>query len=146
MSSLPRANLWLKLLLRELRRRGLTSAVRGIKLRASKVVSARNAKSPRAFCQVTVGSSVIECAPEIEALPQAFIVGILLHEVAHIILESEPGDPELNVDEFVLDQVEDSGYAYRDAEYVTVTDEQPRWRKAKNIEWVRESFLERLKR
>ncbi len=136
---LPYASAWLKKLLRELRRRKLGNFY-GVKLKHDKVCDQRNQKSPRAFCHVVIGKPEIHCSKAIEYLDSNFIVGILLHELIHMVV-TEGDDPELDVDEFVIEHLRDTGYTYMDTKYF---DPFLGKRKAKSIECVKLSFLETI--
>ncbi len=133
------AEVWLKRLLKELRKRGFGRALRNVNIFWSYVCDMRNKKDPRAFCHVVLGNPKIRCARALDLLPDVAIAGILLHELAHMIVEHKPGDPELNVDDFVLEVIPDAGYHYGECEYVD-----GRRRKAKNIEMVSKKFLEKI--
>lgn len=95
-------------------------------------------KSARSFCFVIIGDDhVIHYASSLVALPVKFVIGILLHEIAHMVIE-EDGDPELGVDEWVLENVPDSGYEYKNIRY---EDFDGKTKTAKNLECVSEKFL-----
>ncbi len=134
---------YLKPLLAYLEREGNISTWMKSQIRTihSRKADANNAKSPRSFCFVIIGEHAIHCADAIKNLPDKFIVGILLHEIAHMIIEEDGGDPELGVDEWVLENVPDSGYEYKN---VTYTDPDDRRRAAKNLECVSEEFLHEI--
>ncbi len=104
-----------------------------IRLRRSQRANANNKKSPRSFCHVIIGEFNIHYADALLDLPLEFVVGILLHEIAHMIIEEDGGDPELGVDEWVLENVPEAGYSYRDAKYGR--------RVAKNLECVSLLFV-----
>lgn len=99
-----------------------------------------NSKSDRSFCFVFLGERAIHCAKAIELLPDEFIVGILLHEIAHMIVEKQKGDPELLVDEWVTENIPESGYHYSDVKYFDYDGE----RNAKNLECVTKQFLKTI--
>lgn len=138
--SLPLASEYLRRLLRYLRGRGYAAALRGIKLRHSAALDRRNQTSARAFCHVIVGKPTIHCAKAIEELPPQYILGLLLHEITHVIIGvDEVGDPELQVDEFILNQWPETDYEYSDVMYL---DRNGKRRMAKNLERVSVRFME----
>lgn len=104
----------------------------------SRMADANNERSARSFCFVVIGEHKINCATAISALPPEFIIGILLHEIAHMVIEEDGGDPELGVDEWVLENVTDSGYKYENVSYIGRTDKA---RTAKSLERVSNKFL-----
>jgi hypothetical protein len=127
---------WLRLLKRYLKSKGFP--LNRVSLTHSRKADQRNKKSPRGFCHVVIGRPTIHCAEALETLPDEFIVGILLHELAHMLVK-ESDDPELDVDEFVLENCPESGYHYADVKYAA-----PQWRVAKNLECVSKAFLKEL--
>lgn len=139
---------WLNLLCSWLRKRG-------VKLRPALVIDEKqvkaNAKDPRAFCRVELGDKKknIYCAVALVALPPEAIVGILLHEITHMLIVEDGGDPELADDEYVLDHFPQAGYHYATIEYATV-EMTPKFsgrvRTAKNIEVVSSNFIKTLKK
>ncbi len=133
-------NHYLKPLLAHLNARGLLTHWMKSKIRTvhSRRADGNNEASARAFCFVVIGEFVIHYASALKALPDEFIVGILLHEVVHMLIE-EKGDPELGVDEWVLEHVPEAGYCYKTAKY---EDFDGARRIAKNIECVSKKFLD----
>lgn len=99
---------------------------------------AKEEEAARSFCFVILGERTIYYASALKALPESFITGILLHEIAHMIVENERGDPELTVDEWVIANVPEAGYAYKNVRYIDFTGKP---RTAKNLECVTEDFL-----
>ncbi len=106
-----------------------------IRLVRSKKANDQNKEKARQFCFVFPGEYNINYADALLKLPMSFLVGILLHEIAHMVIR-EGRDPELDVDEWVLDKVPEAGYDYRDCHYGK--------RVAKNLECVTEAFIEEL--
>lgn len=98
----------------------------------SKKANEQNKASARQFCFVVIGQHDIHYADALLKLPMNFFVGILLHEIAHMVVR-EGRDPELDVDEWVIENVPDSGYEYRDVAYGH--------RRAANLECVSEKFV-----
>ncbi len=110
-----------------------------IRLSRSRKASSNNEASPRSFCFVILGEHKIHYADALYALPDTAICGILLHEVAHMLIDENGGDPELGVDEWVLENVPEAGYGYMDTTYAD--PETGRRRTAKAIESVSRKFL-----
>ncbi len=104
-----------------------------IRLHRSRLANTNNQKSARSFCFVIIGEFEIHYADALLELPLPFMVGILLHEIAHMVIKEDGGDPELGVDEWIIDNVPEAGYRYADAKYGRRT--------ARNLERVSESFL-----
>ncbi len=135
-------NHYLKPLLEYLCSRELCSVWMKSKIKTSHSAKAdlNHKASPRSFCFI-LGERTIHYASSIKALPDVFIVGILLHEIAHQIIEEDGGDPELGVDEWILENVPESGYAYANVRYI---DFDQKARTAKNLERVSGSFLNKV--
>lgn len=112
-----------------------------IKTSHSRKADENHIKSARSFCFVVLGEYIIHYASALKSLPDDFIVGILLHEIAHMIIEEDGGDPELGVDEWVLENVPEAGYVYNNVRYVDFTNKP---RTAKNLECVSEKFLKMI--
>lgn len=135
---------YLKPLLSYLRRQGHISQYMAAKIKSTHSFEAdlnhevRGDKGARSFCFVVIGERTINYASTIKSLPDRFIVGILLHEIAHMIIENEKGDPELGVDEWVIANVPESDYEYKNVRYIDFTQKP---RTAKNLECVSEKFL-----
>ena len=127
---------WLKLLKRYMKSKGFP--LNRVSLTHSRKADKRNANDPRGFCHVVLGRPTIHCAEALKTLPDQCIVGILLHELAHMIVD-EGEDPELDVDEWVLEKCPEAGYHYADIKYAS-----PKFRVAKNLECVTKSFLKQL--
>lgn len=104
-----------------------------IKLVRSQRATEQNQASPRQFCFVVIGQHDIHFAAALLKLPTPFIVGIQLHEIAHMVIE-EKGDPELGVDEWVIEQVPEAGYHYRNVSYGK--------RRARSLECVSGEFCD----
>jgi hypothetical protein len=117
----------------------------GVKLSESRLANTQNKKDPRAFCYVIVGQKKIHHCKALALLPDQFIVGILLHEIGHILqVEDDPevDDPEVDCDELILSRFPEAGYHYADARYTHDREK----RVARNIECVSEKFLKELTR
>lgn len=118
-------------------------AVRGIRLRGDKEADANNRKDPRAFAFVIGKSKVIRCARVMDWLPPNARVGILLHEILHIVLNARHGpESEVDVDEFATAELEKTGYCYKNVDYLDGPS--LKTRTAKAIECVSTAFLKRL--
>lgn len=116
---LKAAKYWLTKLTSYMYSRGVPAKkIARVTLRHSVTLDKRNKKDARAFCQVECGSSLVHCSKAIEDLHERFIVGILLHEIAHVVLgcDNEPDD-EVAVDEWIIKNFPEAGYAYYDTEY-----------------------------
>jgi hypothetical protein len=100
----------------------------------------RNQKDPRAFAYVEEGSFIIHAARNIERLPANFRVGILLHEIGHIVIKGFHGpDSEVDVDQWVLDSFPEANYDYEDAAYIdTFTMDR---RIASDLQYVGDDFV-----
>lgn len=122
-------------LLTHLRDRGLvTNWLRSkVRLVRSKKANDQNKASARQFCFVFLGEHKIHFSDALLKLPEEFIVGILLHEIAHMVVK-EGRDPELDVDEWVVEHVPEAHYHYADARYGK--------RVAKNLECVGREFFD----
>ncbi len=112
-----------------------------IKTSHSRKADAHHEDSARSFCFVILGERVIHYASAIKCLPDKFIVGILLHEIVHMIIEEKPGDPELGVDEWVIENLPEAGYEYKSVRYIDFTGKA---RTAKDLECVSEKFLKTI--
>jgi hypothetical protein len=117
----------------------------GIKLRWDSDYDLANKEDPRAICYVRSDDPAIYCSGAIEALAPEVRMGVLLHEVGHLILEAFCGDDcEVDVDDFCINDVAESGYHYADSEYISP------WTQtavlAKNIEHVSQVFLDEVYR
>lgn len=131
---------YLRPLLKYLEQQGLISTWMKSQIRAvnSRKADANHKKSARSFCFVIIGEHVIYCASALTDLPDEYLVGILLHEVAHMIIEEDGGDPELGVDEWILENVPEAKYQYADLHYAD------KRRKSNNLERVSEKFLREI--
>lgn len=103
-----------------------------------------NRKDPRAFCHVARGEKYIYCTQALEFVPVHVRLGILLHEIAHILNDAFDGDEsEIVVDEFCVFKIPESGYKYLDqVVYMSPWDHAPI--AAKNIEAVTGDFVYRI--
>lgn len=112
-----------------------------ITIKDSETAVVRNKKDARSFCHVVIGRPTIYAAlSEMEALPDEFICGLLLHEMAHILINEDGGDPELGVDEWILSNVPAAGYRYGNVKYYSIGRNRKQ-REARNVEKVSKKFL-----
>jgi hypothetical protein len=137
------AKFWIEPIKDYVRSKGLKPrgkfGLKQVTVQPSSKADTNNVLSSRSFCHVVIGNPIIYCAKNIDQLKDEFVVGILLHEVAHMLVK-EGSDPELDVDEFILENFPESGYCYADTQYGGTR----RPRKAKNLECVKTEFLENL--
>ena len=119
--------------------------LRATRLEHSFDCDALNASKPRQFCQVDLSRDepVIQCAKAIEAVPREVILGLLLHEIAHLLLGETGDKAEVHVDRLLFEFLPEAEYSYTDTYYLV-----PRvgGRMAHNIqtvgaEFAREVFL-----
>jgi hypothetical protein len=115
----------------------------GVKLQWDAEHDLVNRADTRAFCYVRSNDPVIYCSAAIENLLPEARMGVLLHELGHLLLEAFCGDDcEVDVDEFCMNEVPASGYHYADAQYLSPwTNELVT---AKNLECVSPAFLEEV--
>ncbi len=134
---------YLEPLLSYLMRHGHLSQSMRFEIRAvhSAKADEHHRKNRRSFCHVILGERAIRYASSIKALPETFIVGILLHEIVHMIIENEKGDPELGVDQWIIDNIPEARYDYKNVRYI---DFDGQARVAHNLECVADKFLSRI--
>jgi len=113
-----------------------------IKLVWVKCQDETNLKNPRAFCFTQRGDLSIYCARALNELPVEARVGVLLHELGHIVMDAFDGDEcEVTADQFGFD-LREAGYGYKDVEYVNpISYELVR---ANSLETVSPQFVEKL--
>ena len=123
--------------------RGFDDTILDVRLKFDGANDRMNAKDPRAFCFCVEGENIIHCSNALLDLPAEPCIGILLHELAHLILNAFHGEKaEVDVDLFCTEKIPEAGYHYRDCTYFNsllgkeVT--------AKNIEWVSTDFIHRI--
>jgi len=111
-----------------------------------------NARDPRAFCFVEKERpNFIHCAKAIEELTPEARVGVLYHEIGHILLNAFHGDEsEVEVDEWCLTFLPMSNYTYRDTAYLVtgkVGKSDVAWgRIAKSLQSVAPGFVRVLEK
>ena len=115
-----------------------------ITLRNTAVAERNNKENPRMVCYVVSGSHVINCSRASEAVGPRARVGLLIHEMGHVLTRSgDVPDEEVQADLWVEMQFHHSGYTYRDHIYVSPhTGKQVT---AKHVEHVSEEFLKKLR-
>ena len=115
----------------------------GIKLQWDAEHDLVNRNDPRAFCYMRPNDPVIYCSAAVESLLPEARIGVLLHELGHLILAAFCGDDcEVDVDDFCMNDVRASGYHYEDVQYLSPwTNELVT---AKNLECVSPAFLEEV--
>ena len=101
-----------------------------------------NIDNPRNFCAVTPKNIIILCSRFIESPPPEARIGILLHEISHIVANAFGGDEsEVDCDVWIKENVPEAGYEYRDIDYkrdgVDVT--------AKGLQVVSKKFVRMLR-
>ena len=83
----------------------------------------KNRSNPRFFCYVEEYREgepwIIRCAGNLELAAPPLRIGVLLHEIGHLVLNAfrEGQESEVDVDTWVLDSFPESGYTYRDGAY-----------------------------
>jgi len=79
----------------------------------------RNRREPRGFCSVDPNNTgAIRCAAAIEELRPEARIGILYHELGHIMLDAfESDESEVDVDEWCAHFAPEAGYTYMDTTY-----------------------------
>ena len=78
-----------------------------------------NLRDPRAFCYVDPEyPGEIRCAAALESLRREARIGVLFHEIGHIVLNAFHGDEsEVDVDHWCRTFVPESAYTYMDTAY-----------------------------
>jgi hypothetical protein len=99
----------------------------------------RNDQDPRGFAMVMSDKLEIHVAEAINSLPPEYRIGILLHELAHLVADTFlDEDSEVDTDLWILASVPESGYSYGNVSYVLGDTKKV----AKNLQKVSEKFLE----
>lgn len=111
-------------------------------LEHDKDLDADNEKDPRAFCATMPKSTIISSTKYLDALPQSSRVGVLLHEIAHIVENAFGGDEcEVDCDVWIQEKVPEANYQYVDVQYLrdgrNVT--------ARSLQVVSRRFLKKLR-
>jgi hypothetical protein len=122
-------------------RKGVVEAVKKIGISHSLMLDRENLKDPRAFCAVERGYWRVLCTRALEDVPQEVRIGILLHEVSHLINDyiGASRDDEVNTDAWVIKTVPESDYHYKTIVYMNSLVGKPTT--AHNVESVSPRFL-----
>ena len=127
-------------------KRGLGAAMRGIVVQYSEDADGYNIKDPRVFCFTQVNHPVIFCSRALEDVDREIRVGILIHEIGHIVLNAFEGDEsEIDVDHWVVDTLPKGSYGYvHEIKYLNSArgEEVTAW----NLERVTQAFLREIDR
>jgi len=122
----------------------LAARVRGIRAAHDPKHDRKNRENPRAFCYVQEQDWTIHCASALERAAPPLRVGVLLHEIGHLVLNAfkEGQESEVDVDSWVLDIFPESGYTYVDGSYFAPHNQ--RFTVAKNVQHVSPEFVLRI--
>lgn len=117
--------------------------LRKVWMKHSTKAEINNQRSSRSFCYVYGdGEPVVHYAEALTRLNTENVVGILIHELAHLIVQSGPVDDEVDADQWILEAFPEAKYRYTDAVYVSPWTE--RMRTARNVQCVSREFLRKL--
>ncbi len=109
-----------------------------------------NREDSRAFCYVeNSGAPVVHCTKAIEWLPTEARIGVLMHEIGHLVLKAfEDDDAEVDVDEWCVTNFPEAKYAYADVTYYTLNKwgQKGEVRVAKSLQTVSPAFVRILER
>ena len=73
----------------------------------------RNISDPRGFCHTEQGSMIISCSRALEDVDREIRLGVLIHEIGHIVLNAFDGEEsEVDVDTWVIDTLPKGSYGY----------------------------------
>lgn len=102
-----------------------------------------NTQDPRAFCYVERDDpTVIHCTKNLEYLDKNSRLGVLMHELGHIVLDAFHGDEsEVDVDSWCLEFIPEAGYHYRDTKYQKPTRDGILIKHAKSLQHVSPAFI-----
>lgn len=116
-------------------------SVTRIQLRHDPSLDKANFKNPRFLCAVHPHEWIIHCALAIERIGRPVRIGVLLHEIGHMVIPAFRGaKSEVEVDEFVVSKIPEAGYYYEDHAYFSPLRSEEVL--AKNVEHVSAEFLE----
>jgi hypothetical protein len=94
----------------------------GVRLRPDREAERKHERAARYFCFVLPGCSTIRCAEALESIPRPFRLGVLLHEIGHIVLDEFFGDAsEVRVDAWAKTVDREYRYALLEGETVQRT-------------------------
>lgn len=124
---------------------GMTPELLDLGLERSRTQDKHHDRSPRAFCHVEKDKWTIFCTGAMEEIPGTVRIGVLLHEIGHLVLDafdSElPDGEEVEVDSWIVLMIPEAGYTYTECEHT--------WRgkivDALNVQTVSEDFLRRIR-
>ncbi len=125
-------------------KRGLPPECQAITAKYSQEEDARNLQNPRGFCHTEQGKPEIFCSRALEDTDREVRVGILLHEIGHIMLNAFDGDEsEVDVDEWVTQMTPKGAYRYfQDYTYQNSLYGEPVT--AHSVQMVTRNFLKEL--
>jgi hypothetical protein len=142
---LPRTTEDLHRLTRYLADSGLVHhAVISIDAKWSQEEDKRNIEDPRGFCHTVQDKTIIYCSRALEDVDREVRVGVLIHEIGHIVLGAFDGEEsEVDVDAWVSGILKPGTYCYLQTySYMnSLIEEQV---KAMNIQRVTTAFLREL--
>lgn len=100
----------------------------------------QNQKDPRAFCYVRPDNlGTIYCAANLEQVLPEVRMGILIHEIGHIVLDAFNGEEsEVDVDAWIESEIPEAGYTYENTGY---TRFEGGWAMGKNVQRVLPEFV-----
>ena len=102
-----------------------------------------NLHNPRNFCSVAPKERVIHCTKYLDEAPRNARVGILLHEIGHVIANAFDGDEcEVDADEWVITSIPDAKLHYATVSYSRAGKKV----KAVAVQCVNDRFLEMIDR
>jgi hypothetical protein len=114
-----------------------------LRVRHSPNADVLNRRRPRQFCHVFPRSLIIHCTSQIENVSEQVRLGLLIHEIGHIVQQAfhDNGDDEceVTVDEWVTYNFPEAGYKFADHRYRSWGG---RYRTAKAIEHVSKKFTQ----
>ena len=139
---LPKAEKSLRALTRYIASKAGLKNMDRLSIRHSPEADELNSRKPRQFCHVYPRSFKINCTAQIESVSERVRLGLLLHEIGHIVQQAfhDKGDDscEVTVDEWVTYNFPEAGYKFADAKYGSSVD--GRLKIAKAIEQVSMRF------
>lgn len=121
--------------------------LRSIRVNRSRPLDEDHKDDPRAFCAVEEDvPNIIFCTSAIEAVPENVRIGLLLHEIGHLLLDAFdheiPGGEEIEVDTWILKHIPEAGYTYVDCPHIWHGKE----RTALNVQTVSDAFLKKVEK
>ncbi len=102
-----------------------------------------NYENPRNFCMVQEGSHVIRCSLFLNYIARDVRIGILLHEISHIINNAfEGAESEVDADLWITEELPETGYRYQDVYFTRAGED--KCVLAEKVETVSFSFMRKL--